>query len=282
MKKIGFLAAIMVVSVSLAFMSGCKTTERILDDFSIITLSGYSKNVTTLDPDDMGYTTINLFVALKNNSEVSGTITGWSFQIRDNIVTLLEINHQNFQDYNLVLSGDIVIPPEEVSEIYIKTPQPFEANALTPDTLSFAPYIPRQVVVEIEVSKDNGETETIQATGTYTYERTTKNESRYNIIGQWEFKRVVKGESKARQKIDFVGTKVSGKYVIYNFDSGEADETGSYVVSNYKNLTFTSDNGSQYWGEFTDPTHMNGTLLIPENRKENQETQTGSWAGKKL
>lgn len=282
MKRIYLWAIIMVFFVSLSFMSGCKTTEQILEDFSIVTISGYSKNVTTLDPDDKGYTTINLFVAIKNNSEISGSITGWSFKIRDNIVTLVEINHQNFQDYNLEISGDTIIPPGEVKEIYIKTPQPFEINALTPEKLYFAPYIPQSVVMEIKVTNDNGETVTIQATGDYTYEQTKLDESRYDIIGEWEFKRIVKGASKPKQKIDFVGTKVSGKYVIYDSNSGDVDETGSYVVSNYKNLTFTSDNGTQYWGEFIDPDHMNGTLLIPENRRENQETQTGTWSGKKL
>jgi hypothetical protein len=264
----------------LVFTNGCKTSDTVVDLFTIAATSGYSKNVTTLDPDDTGLTSVNLFLAIRNQGDVTGTITHWSFKIRHNIVTLVDINRNNYRDYKLVASPDITLPMDEVREFYVNTPQPFLQNALTKDELSFEPYTPTSVIAEIEITDDNGEVHTITGIGSYTYEQGKTSESKYDIVGNWEFKRIVNGQAKDKQKMVFVGTKVNGRYALYKFGSNDVDETGSYGVTNYKYLTFTSDSGTQYWGEFTDETHMDGTLMIPATKQES--SKTGTWTGKKL
>lgn len=275
------IAFLVITTVCFVFVgSGCKTSDTVVQLFSIATTTGYSKKVTTVDPDDTGLTSINLFAAVRSNGDTAGTITGWVFKIRHNVVTLVEINSSNYQNFNLVTSGDMVIPANEIKEFYVNTPPPFGQNALTAAQLSFDPYIPTEVVVEIQVTADNGEVYSITGAGGYTFEQGVINESKYDIVGDWEFKRVVNGAEKAKQKMVFVGTKMNGKYVLYKFGSDEVDESGSYMVSNYKYLTFTSDLGAQYWGEFGDETHMNGTLMIPASGKES--SKTGTWTGRKL
>ncbi len=270
-----------VIAMSLlVVMNGCKTSEALVDLFTLTATSGYSKKVVTIDPDDTGLTSINLYFAVRNHGDVAGTITRWSFKIRHNIVTLVEINNTNYQAYKLVISGDTAIPPDEIKEFYVNTPQPFKKNALTKAELSFDPYTPTEVITEIDITGDNGEIYTITASGKYTYEMGTSNESKYNIVGNWEFKRIIDGQAKDRQKMVFVGTKMSGRYALYKFGTAAVDETGSYIVSNYKYLTFIADLGAQYWGEFTDETHISGTLMIPAGK--NQDSQTGTWTGKKL
>lgn len=280
MKKIAVVCFVFTSIFLFVFTNGCKTSDTVVDLFTIAATTGYSKRVVTVDPDDTGLTSINLFLAIRNHGDVNGTITRWSFKIRHNIVTLVEINNSNYQGYKLVTSGDTVIPPDDINEFYVSTPQPFSQNALTKDELSFDPYIPTEVITEVEITDDNGEVHTITGGGKYTYEQGTSPESKYNIVGDWEFKRIVNGQAKEKQKIVFVGTKMSGRYALYKFGASDVDETGSYVVTNYKYLTFTSDLGTQYWGEFTDETHMSGTLMIPATKKE--DSKTGTWTGKKL
>ncbi len=280
MKKIAVVFLVVTAVFLFVFTNGCKTSDTVVDLFTLAATSGYSKTVTTLDPDDTGLTSINLFLAIRNRGDVGGTITDWSFKIRHNIVTLVEINRNNYRNYKLVVSEDMTVPRDEVKEFYVYTPLPFQQNALTRDELSFEPYVPTSVIAEIEITNDKGEVHIVTGAGLYTYEQGKTPESRYDIVGDWEFKRVVNGQAKEKQKMVFVGTKISGRYALYKFGSNDVDETGSYMVTNYKYLTFTSDLGNQYWGEFTDETHMNGTLMIPATR--NEDSKTGTWTGKKL
>ena len=280
MKKIAVVFLIVTAVSLLVFTNGCKTSDTVVDLFTISATSGYSKTVTTLDPDDTGLTSINLFLAIRNQGDVGGTITHWSFKIRHNIVTLVEINRNNYQDYKLVVSEDMVVPTDEVKELYINTPQPFQQNALTKDELSFEPYTPTSVIAEIEITDDNGDVHTITSIGSYTYEQGKTPESKYDIVGDWEFKRVVNGQAKEKQKMVFVGTKANGRYALYKSGSNDVDETGSYAVANYKYLTFSSDLGTQYWGEFSDESNMNGTLMIPATKQD--DSKTGTYTGKKL
>jgi len=280
MKKIAVVSLVVISMFLLTFISGCKTSDTAVDIFSIAAASGYSKRVLTLDPDDTGLTSISLYLVVRNQGEVNGTITRWSFKIRHNIVTLVEITSTNYRNYKLVFSGDTVVPTDDVAEFYVNTPQPFETNALTQAELSFDPYVPTSVIAEVDITDDNGDVHTITGTGAYVYEQGTIPESKYNIVGDWEFKRVVNGQAQEKQKMVFVGTKTGGRYALYKFGTTNVDESGSYVVSNYKYLTFTSDLGTQYWGEFTDETHCNGTLMIPATAKD--DSKTGTWTGKKL
>lgn len=280
MKKIAIVFFVVTAMFSFILTNGCKTSDTVVDLFTIATTSGYSKRVVTVDPDDTGLTSINLYLAIRNQGDVAGTITRWSFKIRHNIVTLVEITNTNYQNYKLTTSGDMVIPPDDIKEFYVNTPQPFSQNALTKAELSFDPYIPTEVICEVDITDDNGEVHNITAVGKYTFEQGVSPESKYNILGDWEFKRVVNGQAQAKQKIVFVGTKMSGRYALYKFGTNEVDATGSYVVANYKYLTFTSDLGTQYWGEFTDETHMEGTLMIPKTK--NEDSKTGTFTGTKL
>jgi len=280
MRKIA-IALLVLVSIPLIFFSGgCKTSEEIIDLFAISAATGYAKHVTTIDPDDTGVTTLNLFFAVHNQGDVAGTIISWSFKIRHNIVNLAEINNTNFQNYRLVASGNAVIPAKEIGEFYINTPQPFLENALTKDELSFDPYVPTAVIVDLEIRSDNGEIFQVTAQGTFTYEQSRINESKYNILGDWEFNRVVSGQAEAKQKIVFVGTKQSGRYAIYKWGTVTVEETGSYGVTNYKYFGLTADTGGQYWGEFTDETHAGGTLMIPAGK--NQGIRTGTFTANKI
>lgn len=280
MRKI-FTTVLVMVSIPLLFFTGgCKTSEESIDLFSIAAATGYAKHITTLDPDDTGVITLNLFFAVHNQSDVAGTITGWSFKIRHNIVNLAEVNNLNYQNYRLVVTGDMVIPAKEIREFFINTPQPFLENALTKNELSFDPYIPTKVIVDLELRNDNGEIFQVTAQGTFTYEESQLNESKYNILGDWEFNRVVSGQAQAKQEIDFVGTRQSGRYAIYKWGTATVEETGSYAVANYKYFTLTADTGGQYWGEFTDETHANGTLMIPATK--NQVIRTGTFTAKKI
>jgi hypothetical protein len=282
MKKRAFYMLVIIPIFFLFLTNGCKTSDTNVEDFSITITSGYSKKVTTVDPDDTGLTSVNFYVALRNHSDISGTITNWVFKIRHNIVTLLEINNNNYQDFNLVLSGETTLQPNNVTEIFVNTPNPFNENALPKEKLCFDPYTPSEVIVEVTITDNNGDIHTITAKGSYSYEVGTSSESKYHIIGEWELKRIVDGQAKAKQKIVFVGSKTSGRYAIYNTNTNEVRETGSYMVSNYMNLIFASDTGSQYWGEFKDENQIEGTLMIPEIEKENQKNQTGTWTAKKL
>jgi len=280
MRKIGVAFLTLLSLTILISTNACKTSDTVVDAFGLTATTGYSKNVTTVDPDDTGLTSLNFFSAIRNYGEKPGMITGWSYKILHNIVTLVEINHLNYQDYRLTITGNTHIPVDEISEFYVSTPQPFQQNALTQAELSFDPYTPTEIVTEIEITSEDGEVYVITGRGSFTYEKGVVNESRYDILGNWELKRVVNGDAKSRQRIAFVGTKYSGNYVIYGWGGNNAEETGSYAVSNYKYVTFTSSLGSKYWGEFTGESNMTGTLMIPESR--NQDTQTGTWTAKKL
>lgn len=279
MKKTISLAIIIIIGLSLIFINGCKTNEENTDTFTIPSTSGYSKLMKTLDPDDTGVTSLTLFFALRNSSLVNGTITDWSFKIKHDIVTLVEINNTNYQNYNLVLTGSMNVSAETANEIYIGTPPPFIENSLSKDILSFEPYIPTRIIIDVTVVDDNGEEHKITAEGSYTYETGVIKESKYNIVGKWELKRIVNGQNQQIQKIVFTGTKTNGSYTIYETD-GKVFESGSYSVTNYKTLYFRSSDGTQYWGNFTDEKNMNGTLNIPKDK--DNDSKTGTFKGKKL
>ena len=276
------LTAIMVVALlSIFFLDGCKTVEEIVNDFIIANASGYSKKITTLDPDDTGLTSLSLFFAIRNHSDTKGTITRWSFKIRHNIVTLVEVNSDNYKNLNLVIVGETTVPANEITEFYVNTPQPFLENALPKEKLSFDQYIPNEVVVDLEIQGDDGKTHTVTGKGTYTYEQGVLNQSKYNIVGQWELKAIINGNKIGTQKLSIVGTKSAGQFVLYKPGSGTIDINGSYVVNNYKYFTFMATNGTKYWGEFTDITSTQGTLLIPYDEHGNPVNKTGSWTAQK-
>jgi len=279
MKKKIFIITVLLIGLSLVFINGCKTNDEEVDIFTIPSASGYSKLMKTLDPDDSGVTSLTLFFVLRNNSLVNGTITEWSFKIKHDIITLAEINNNNYSNYKLVQTGSTNIAAETANEIYVGTPQPFIQNSLPKDILSFEPFIPNKVIVDVTVLDDNGEEHKVTAKGSYTYETGVINESKYNIVGKWEFSRIVNGQKQANQKIIFTGTKTNGSYTIYETD-GEVFESGSYSVTNYKTLYFKSSEGTQYWGTFSDENNMTGTLSIPADKDNDQKT--GNFTGKKI
>ncbi|MCK4835543.1 MAG: hypothetical protein KAT17_02855, partial [Candidatus Aminicenantes bacterium] len=149
-------------------------------DFSIENSSGYSLKATVIpenkNKDNYILTSINLYAAIRNHTDISGTIISWTFKIKRNIVTILEINQSNFQNYKLSISGDTIIPADEIKEFYVGTPQPFLENALHEDTFTFEPYVPTEIVVEIQIQDENGTIHDVTASGSYTYEETTINE----------------------------------------------------------------------------------------------------------
>jgi hypothetical protein len=279
MKKIIIFTIIIFTAFTLFFTNGCKTNEENSDTFTVPSTSGYSKLMKTLDPDDTGVTSLTLFFVLRNSSLVNGTITDWSFKIKHDIVTLVEINNTNYKNYNLMLTGSMNVPSETANEIYIGTPPPFIENSLSKDILSFEPYIPNRIIVEVTVLDDSGEEHKITAEGSYTYETGVINESKYNIVGKWTLNRTVNGQKQEKQKMIFTGTKTNGSYTIYETD-GKVFENGSYSVSNYKTLYFKSSDGTQYWGEFSDENNMNGTLNIPADK--DNDPKTGTFTAKKL
>ncbi|MCK5222085.1 MAG: hypothetical protein KAR14_10930 [Candidatus Aminicenantes bacterium] len=263
------LIAIIAVAF-LFFVSGCKTSDTDVNNFQVLAVTGYS----FADIGENGLTSINLFLSVANKGEENGTITGWKFRIMHNIVTLVEIDNNNYGNYNLELSGNLTIPVDEVSDIYINTPLPFSANAVPNDMLSFDPYTPTEVILDLQVSDSEGKTYTVTKKGSYTYEKGLFDSDKYNILGDWAFNRIVNGDAKATQKITFVGTKTSGSFVIYNLGSGKAEGSGSFTVSNSKDITLHGVDGTTYWGEFSSPDDISGTLL--------KGTDTGTWSGKKL
>jgi hypothetical protein len=285
-----YILIVGLTALTLTF-NGCKTSDVALAYFSIEQVSGYSKKIQSLDPDDNGKASIDLAIAIRNQLDVSGTIVSWSFKIKRNIVTLLEINNNNYQNYNLTVSGNMVIPAEGLFEFFVNTPQPAEENALPTEDLNFHKDTPNEIMVEVEVQDEKGEVHRITGKGSYVLETEFTDESKYNIIGEWRFSRIVNGATQPRQKIVFVGTKTSGRYVLYNLGvtaSGltinDVFETGSFVVSGIVNLTFTSDEGTQYWGTFSEAEEGDGTLLIPPTfeGKNQIPAKTGTWTMKKL
>ncbi len=283
MKKLFIFSLIIMVS-GIVFFTGCKTSDEPVEAFTIQSTSGYSKLMTTLDPDDKGVTSMTLYFSIKNGSKINGTITDWSFKIKHDIVTLVEVNNTNYNNYNLVLNGSMNLSSESANEIVVGTPQPFIENSLHSDILSFEPHIPTKIVVDINVTDDNGESHLLTAEGSYTYETGVINESKYDIIGNWDLVRIVDNERKMKQKIVFTGTKVNGSYTIYNSNK-EVFESGSYSVSKYINIFFVSSKGTKYWGTFSDEINMNGTLNIPETTDDDGNTintKTGTWTGKKI
>ena len=283
MRNFLIFSVITTMLTGIMFLTGCKTSEEAVEAFTIQSTSGYSKIMTTLDPDDKGVTSMTLYFSLKNAGTVNGTITGWSFKIKRDIVTLVEVNNTNYNEYNLVLTGSMNVSSESANEIVVGTPQPFVENSLSSDILSFEDNIPTRVIVEINVTDENGESRTLESEGTYTYETGVIDESKYNIIGEWDFTRTVNNAKQQKQKIVFTGTKVSGTYTVFN-SSNKVFESGSYTVSKYKVLYFVSSEGTKYWGLFSDATNMNGTLNIPKTVNDNNNTidpKTGTWVGVK-
>ncbi len=279
MKNALLFSVITVLVSGMVFFSGCKTTDEVLEAFSIPATSGYSKLMKTLDPDDTGVTSMTLFFSIKNGTKVDGTITGWSFKVKHDIVTLVEVNNNNYRNYNLVISGDMNIASESAKDIYVGTPMPFIENSMTSDILSFDPHIPTSLQVEITISDADGNVHTVTAEGSYTYETGVINESKYNIIGNWAITRTVDGDVKEQQRIVFTGTKTSGSYTIYEGD-GKVFENGSYTVSNYKDLYFKSTENTQYWGKFDDENTMSGSLNIPKDNKN--DPKTGTFTGTRM
>ena len=179
MKKLVLFFSITMAILSLLITSGCKTTdeEAIVEDFTIENTSGYSLQATVIpnnqNQDNKILTSINLYAAIRNHSDVTGTITSWSFKIKRDIVTIIEINQNNYQNYKLSISGATILPSDEIVELFIGTPQPFMNNALSDDVFVFKPYIPTQVIAEMTITDQNGKLHEITATGTYTFEETT-------------------------------------------------------------------------------------------------------------
>lgn len=181
MKKGVFLTFIYLV-ILLFLVGSCKTTnETVVEEFSIQETSGYSLHATVIpknkNSENYELTSINLFAAIRNHSGISGTITSWSFKIKRDIVTIVEINQNNYQNYKLATSGSMVIPADEITEFNVGTPQPFLLNALPKEIFSFSPYIPSKVVAEIQITAEDGTVYNITASGTYTFEETTINEN---------------------------------------------------------------------------------------------------------
>lgn len=267
---------ILLFIAAVVFSFSCKVSDEIIQDFIVSQTSGYSKRVTTVDPDDKGLTSINLFVAVKNNIERAGTITNWTFKIRDGIVTLLEINPSNYQQYNLKVSQNTTIPVNQVTEFFVTTPQPFDQNALPESKLSFDPYTPDEVVVEMEVTDQDGNVTHITGKGDYTFEVERSKETKYNILGEWSLRRVVEGSTKDKQTIVFSGTLTSGRFIVYSA-SKDVFQTGDYTVSNLRDIYFKSDGGTEYWGRFTTEDESKGTLVIPEDKKNKVDSKSGTW-----
>lgn len=278
-KRIVLFTTLVVLSIFI--FQGCKTAEEVIKDFIVESVSGFSKNVVSLDPDDKGLTSVNLYFALRNHSDVSGTITSWSFKIRHNIAILVDINSDNYRNYNLETSNGLNVPADDILEFYVNTPLPFMTNALSEEKLSFDEYTPNEVIVDIQVRDEDGNIHDITAKGSYTFEQSQSNESKFNILGTWEITRTIAGSKKARQKMVFVGTKYSGSAVLYNWGSQEAVETGSFMVTGITDITISMSEGTMYWGTMTDPTLADGSLLVPPESR-NDKSKTGTWTAKKL
>ena len=277
LKKLVIVSFIAVV----AFSFSCKVSDEIIQDFLVAQTSGYSKRITTVDPDDTGLTSINLFVAVRNNCESAGTITNWTFKIKHDIVTLLEINSANYGQYNLEISQNTGVPVNEVTELFVTTPQPFNQNALPESKLSFDPYIPTEVVVEVEVTDAEGNITNITGRGAYTFDVEKKNETKYKIMGEWSLKRVVEGSAKAKQKIVFAGNVTDGQFIIYKADS-TVFHAGTYTVTNLLDVNFKSSGGTEYWGKFTAVDALDGTLVIPEDKRNKVDSKSGTWTATKI
>lgn len=262
------ILAITAVAI-LFFIPGCKTSDSDVNDFQVVSVSGYS----FADIGDEGMTSLNLFFSVTNKGNSAASITGWKFRVMHDIVTLIEIDNNNYSNYNLEVSGSLTIPEDEVSEVYINTPLPFAENAVSNDMLRFDPYTPTGIILELQITDDSGNIYTVTKRGNYVYEKGLFDSDKYNILGDWQLNRKVKGDVKAAQKITFVGTKTSGSFVIYNLSSGKTEGSGSFGVSNYKDITLYGTDGTTYWGEFKGVDEMSGTLL--------KGTDTGTWTGKR-
>ena len=182
MKKVLFLLSMTLVICSLTVTSGCKTAdEEVVEDFAIESASGYSLKATVIpkdqNQDDYTLTSIHLYAAVRNKLDIPGTVISWKFMIKRDIVTILEINQNNYQNYKLAISGVLTIPADDIKELYVGTPQPFMQNALHENIFTFKPYVPTDVVVEIQIQDESGTIHNITGSGGYTYEETTINES---------------------------------------------------------------------------------------------------------
>lgn len=181
MKKVAYFSLIYLTPL-LFLATGCKTgDEAIMEKFSIQETSGYSLHaiVTPKNKNSENYelTSINLFAAIRNQTDLPGTITGWSFKIKRDIVTIVEINQSNYPNFKLAISGTGVVPADEIMEFNVGTPQPFLLNALPKEIFTFSPYIPSQVIAEIQITAEDGMIYNITASGTYTFEETTISEN---------------------------------------------------------------------------------------------------------
>ncbi len=263
------IIAIAVIAILFA-VSACKTSDSDSNDYQILNVTGYS----FADMGEGRLTSINLFFSVANKGDILATVTGWKFRIMHNIVTLVEIDNNNFTNYNLELSGNLTILENDVTEIYVNTPLPFSMNAVPNDMLSFDPYTPTEIIIDIQITDNNGKVFTVTKKGSYVYEKGLFDADKYNILGDWELKRIINGEQKTLQKITFVGTKMTGSFVIYNLASGKSEGAGSFKVSNYKDITLYGTEGTSYWGEFNGVNSMSGTLL--------KGTDTGTWKGERL
>lgn len=181
MKKAIYLP--LIYTVILLFLVGsCKTTdETIMEEFSVQETAGYSLHATVIpknkNSENYELTSINLYAAIHNHTDMSGTITGWSFKIRRDIVTIVEINQNNYQNYKLAVSGPMELPANEIKEFNVGTPQPYLMNALPKEIFTFSPYIPSEVIAEIQITAADGSIYHITASGSYTFEETTINEN---------------------------------------------------------------------------------------------------------
>lgn len=266
MKKVIIIFSVILLMVHF----GCKVSDSAINNFRLLTVSGYSLQDSGLN----GATSINLFFSIKNTGNMTGTVKSWNFKLMHNIVELLEINSNNYHEYKLETSSSSVIPPEDVLEFYVNTPLPFEQNAIENGKLPFDTYTPNEVVVEVNLEDGNGDEFIISKRGSFVFEKGVVDSDQYNLLGNWEFTRTVNGDTKPKQKLTFVGMRESGNFVLYNYNSGKAEGSGTFTVTGYKNITLYSSDGTKYWGEFTKINEISGTLL--------KGTSTGFWIGKKM
>lgn len=263
--------SLLILFVIIALMNlSCKVSNSSINDFRLLTVTGYSLQ----DSGSNGMTSINLFFSLKNTGNLTGTIKSWNFKLMHNIITLLEINSENYKNYKLETSSNLLIPPDDIVEFYANTPLPFELNAVNNNALPFGTYTPNEVIATVTIEGPDGEEYVVNKKGSYTFEKKIIDSEKYNILGSWEFTRTINGDTKPKQKITFVGTRDSGNFVIYNFNSGKSEASGTFTVSGNKNITMTSSDGTKYWGEFTAKDIIGGTLL--------KGTSTGNWIGRKI
>jgi hypothetical protein len=269
------LVALIIVMV---FSFSCKLSEEISIAFNVVETSGYSKIIFNTDRELNGNSTLNFFMAVKNETDQDATIVGWKFKVMHNIVTLCEINNSNFQNFKLEVPTAKTLKANQITGFYVNTLKPYENNMINNQALGFNDYMPTNIIVELSVEDSEGNLFTISERGKYGFDKEIKNQSNdNNILGEWELFRTVKNNPKAKQKLVFVGTKTSGEFVIYDLPSNDVFDKGKFSVLADKQVQLTGESSTKYWGEFIDSNSLKGTLII----KERNDTKTGTWTANK-